>query len=113
MIWPFKRQNRGPEQTGIPAELTAAIEAAAVTFRDFGGEDEAPRVLVKVTGLGAFYWEGLKPTAERISRAFPNLPAPTCRKAARLVADAVASRNRGDFRRKPRPRNRWVWGWED
>lgn len=102
-------------QTDIPAELVAAIESAMVTPRGTGGEDDEPRMMIKIVGLGAFYWEGLQPAAERISRAYPDLPAATCRKAARLIASVVGSRNRGEFRNNGRRRSGWVnsWSYED
>lgn len=96
--------------TAVPAELVASIESAVVTFRDYGDDDGGARVLVKVSGVGAFYWTGLDDAAKRVGRAWPDLPETTARKAARLLASVMASRNRGEFKDKPQ-RMSWVNSW--
>ncbi|SFB94933.1 hypothetical protein SAMN05660479_00931 [Microbulbifer thermotolerans] len=107
--WPFNKQE--PEH-GIPADLSTAIEAASVVFRDFGGEDGEGRLLVRVAGTGAWYWSGTNEAAERFQRMH-DLPPATARKAARLLASVVASRNRAEYRQPRQRRSSWVFsGWE-
>lgn len=99
------------QDQGVPEWLALALGNAVVTER--GADDEGnPRVMVRVTGLGAWYFQGIRPTADRIAR-HTDLPPATCRKAARILADVLASQNLARAKgRQPRRKN-WVYdGWE-
>lgn len=98
-----------PAEQGIPAWLVAALTNAWVAER--GTDDEGnPRLMVRVSGLGAWHWEGINPAAERIAR-HTELPLATCRKAARILADVLARRNHARAMGKPH-RKTWVNSWE-
>lgn len=107
----FGRGDAAPSDLsgGVPADLALAIEAASVTNR---GEPDPEtgdvRVMVRAAGLGAFYFEGIDPTAERIARQWPNVSPQGARRAARLLASVVAAHNRDTYRRRDR-RGGWVW----
>lgn len=98
-----------PPAGHIPADL---VEAIGATMAQPRGEPDPEtgdvRVLVKVAGLGAWYWEGVNPAADRIARHYPELPSKTCRRAAQLLASVLASRNRAE-RMGPKKRGGWVW----
>lgn len=108
MIWPFRKAKGGDS---LPPDLAASIESATVVFRS-QDEDGNPRCLVRVAGTGSWYFDGLTEAAERFQRMH-DLPPATARKAARLLASVVASRNRGEYRQPRRRRSSWVWAWEE
>lgn len=101
----LKPKRQGAES--VPPHLVAAIEAAVVTFRDHGDPESGPRLLVKVSGLGCWFWTGTAEAAERFQRMH-DLPPATARKAARLLAATVAAKNRGEYRQPGRRRSGWV-----
>ena len=91
----------------LPRDLILALERASVMDRV--GADDDSRILIHAAGLGSFHWHGLKPAAERIARHYPDLPAASCRYAARLLASIVADRNRQAFRGHRAQRRGWVY----
>lgn len=91
----------------LPRDLILALERASIMDR--GGADDDSRILIHAAGLGSFHWHGLKPAAERIARHYPDLPPPSCRYAARLLASIVADRNRQAFRGHRPQRRGWVY----
>lgn len=107
MSWLLNRHKQ--EETGIPADLVASIESADIMFRPSVDETGAPRVMVRAVGLGAFHYEGKREAAERIARMC-GLPAATARRAAGLLAQVVAHRNReaGQTRRARKPCSSYV-----
>lgn len=104
---------RGGDETApadrLPRELVLAIERATIAERgDPDPETGDVRIFVQVVGVGTFYWEGTKPAAARIERHWPELSAAGARRAARLLGDVIASRNRAEFRGDGSRRG-WVW----
>ena len=98
MSWLRRRQEQ--DETSIPMELIASIETADIAFRPSVDDTGAPRVLVRASGLGAFHYEGKAETADRITRMW-GLPHATARRAAKLLAQAVAQRNRDMHAARP------------
>lgn len=98
------------KELGLPEWLAQALGNAVITER--GSDDEGnPRIMVRVAGLGAWYYDGLRPTAERIER-HTGLPPATCRKAARILADVLASQNLARAKGRQARRKTWVNEWE-
>ncbi len=96
--------------TGVPHELTVAIEAATVITR---GEPDPEtgdiRLLVKVHTLGSWYWQGVDDAAERVGRHWSELSPHQCKRAAHLLATIISAVNRRSFNHASR--RSWVWDW--
>lgn len=98
MSWLSRRRQQ--DDTGVPMELIASIETADIVFRPSVDETGAPRVLVRASGLGAFHYEGQAEAADRIARLWA-VPKATARRAAKLLAQTVAKRNRDAHSARP------------
>lgn len=106
-------RTRDPETApaGLPPELLASITAAGVIWRPGAEEGDPARAVVTVRTLGRFYWDGPTDAAARIRRAYPDLTGPEARRAALLLGDVIASRNRvaaRGFSTRPVP---WALRW--
>jgi hypothetical protein len=111
MSW-FNWLKRPSEQEqGVPEWLAQALGNAIVSARESADADGDPRVMVRVAGMGCWYWQGINPTAERIAR-HTDLPPATCRKAARILADVLASQNLAHAKGRQLRRKTWVTEWE-
>jgi hypothetical protein len=99
----------------VPESLAAAINAAEVTARaEPDGETGHDRVIVRVRGLGEWYFGNLKHTTERIKRHHPDLSETAARRAARLLTAVVAAgqrRRRAPIERRAGRGIGWVWDW--
>jgi hypothetical protein len=95
----------------LPAELIASIERMAV-LRRTAGDDGAPRVAIKIPGVGSLYLGESADLRARIRAAYPDLSEACARRAVALIEAEIARRNRGDFRQRPE-RKSWVWGWQN
>lgn len=106
-------RERDPDtgRAGLPPELLAAITAAGVIWRPGAEEGDPARAIVTVRTVGRFYFDGRDDAAARIRRAYPDLTAPEARRAALLLGDVIASRNRVSargFSTRPVP---WALRW--
>lgn len=98
----FKRRTEADE-AGIPPEVSAAIEAAAVVFRA-PGDDGEPRAVVQLPGLAG--WLHGDRDAERLAKAF-GLSAAQSQRAARHLTARVALAGRGELPQ----RSNWIHEW--
>lgn len=100
------------EPVPLPPELLKGITYATIAARP-GADPESgdSRVLVQSPALGAFYWQGTRPAAERIAKRWPEIGPAGARRAAALLASTVAGRMRGEFQGRRRGRRSWVWNW--
>lgn len=110
MLGLFRKATGGDHTPRLPPELLAAIERMAV-LRRTPGEDGAPRVAIKIPGLGSFYIGEDADLRARIRTAYPELSEPCARRAVAMIESEIARRNREDFRQRPE-RKSWVWGWQ-
>jgi hypothetical protein len=104
-----RRGDAAPDR--LPAELVAAIERMGI-LRRTPGDDGAPRVAIKIPGVGSAYLNESADLCARILRAYPDLSEACARRAVVLIEAEVARRNREDFRQRPE-RKSWVWGWQN
>ena len=111
MLGLFRKATGGNNPPRLPAELVAAIERMAV-LRRTAGDDGAPRVAIKIPGLGSLYLGESANLIERIRVAYPELSEPCARRAVAMIEAEIARRNREDFRQRPE-RKSWVWGWQN
>lgn len=103
------RDNAPPVRQPLPRELLLAIERATIAARGEPDADGDQRITVHAVGLGSFNWEGTKPAAARILRHWPEIEAAGARRAARLLADTIANRQRADFSGDRGRRGSWVF----
>lgn len=87
-------RNPEPSTAGIPPELLTAINAAGVTWRTSGDDSSTSRPIVRVRGLGVWYWDGVLDAAARVRFHFPELTPGEARRVAALIGDQVAAQNR-------------------
>ena len=111
MLGLFRKASGGDHPPRLPAELIASIERMAV-LRRTAGDDGAPRVAIKIPGVGSLYLGESADLRARILRAYPDLSEACARRAVSLIEAEVARRNREDFRQRPE-RQSWVWGWQN
>jgi len=104
----FGKKTAAPARAGLPPELVLAIEGCAVFFRGVNEQGEA-RAVVRVTGLGMFNHDGIKETADRVGRHWPELSPQQCKRAAKLIADQIGKRNQEGPKAK---RRNWLNSWE-
>ena len=98
---------------GVPDELVAAIQSASVVKRSAPDHETGEtRIILRISGLGSFAWEGIGPAASRVARHYPELPSRTCRRAAQLIAGVAAREVRFTHRRALEKRG-WVWSWQE
>lgn len=107
----FRGRESAPSTDRLPRDLVLAIERATVAARGDLDDEGDSRILIHAASLGSFYYHGQKPAAERIARHWPNLSPACCRRAARLLADTIAQRNRAEFRGDRGWRGGWVFDW--
>lgn len=100
----------GKPGDGLPEELSLVIAQATILFRPGRSDDDDGRLLVRVTGLGMWFWDGERDAADRVSRAYPELTRRACLKAARLIGGEVGRHNREKTRGE---RRNWVLDWDD
>ena len=84
----------------LPFELVVAIEAAEVFWRPSRADDDDAMPVVRIVGIGNWVFVDIADTAGRVARAFPDLPLPHCRRAAKLIAAQIGVRNRQAFNRR-------------
>lgn len=111
MLGLFYKVTGGNNPPRLPAELIASIERMAV-LRRTAGDDGAPRVAIKIPGVGSLYLGESADLRARIRAAYPDLSEACARRAVALIEAEVARRNREDFRQRPE-RKSWVWGWQN
>jgi hypothetical protein len=73
-------------------------------------EEGAPRVAVRIPGVGSCWLGEQTDLPERIRRAFPELSEACARRAVALVEAELGQRNRRAHRGQPE-RPSWVWSW--
>lgn len=88
--------------SALPADLVVAIDAAEVFWRPSRADDEEAGPIVRVVGLGRWVFSDLSETADRVVRAYPELPSHLCSRAAKLILAQIARRNRESAGRRPR-----------
>lgn len=99
------------QEQAVPDWLAVAIDRAVITERSQDDEGN-PRIMVKVAGMGSWYFDGIGHSAKRIER-HTGLPPVACRTAARLLADSIASKNLARARGKGSRKNSFVFnGWD-
>ena len=111
MLSLFRKATGGNNPPRLPAELLAAIERMAI-LRRTAGDDGAPRVAIKIPGLGSLHIGEGSNLIERIRKAYPELSEACARRAVALIEAEITRRNREDFRQRPE-RKSWVWGWQN
>jgi hypothetical protein len=111
MLSLFRKATGGNNPPRLPAELVASIERMAV-LRRTAGDVGAPRVAIKIPGVGSCYLGEDSNLHARIQRAYPDLSEACTRRAVALIEAEIARRNREDFRQRPE-RKSWVWGWQN
>ena len=111
MLGLFYKVTGGNNPPRLPAELIASIERMAV-LRRTAGDDGAPRVAIKIPGVGSLYLGESANLIERIRTAYPELSETCARRAVAMIEAEIARRNREDFRQRPE-RKSWVWGWQN
>lgn len=110
MLGLFRKATGGDHPPRLPAELLASIERMAI-LRRTAGDDGAPRVAIKIPGVGSLYLGETANLIERIRAAHPELSDTCARRAVALIEAEIARRNREDFRARPE-RKSWVWNWQ-
>lgn len=98
----------GQRDDALPADVVGFVTSASVFYRPDPMRPDEDAAIMKIEGVGQFYWDGVADTAERLGRAFPELSPTQRRKAARLAHAQLGKRNRS-----PRVMERpsWVWDW--
>ena len=92
----------------LPADLVASIEAATIMHRESAAHDGDVVPIVRIIGVGMFYWDGIEEAAKTLGRAYPELSPVQRRKAARLLMAQIGKRNQ---RVRPDASCNWAMDW--
>jgi len=82
-----------PPATALPSELVLAIETAEVFWRPSRANDDEAGPIVNVVGVGRWVYNTADEAADRVARAYPELPRNLCLRAAHLIYAQVGRRN--------------------
>lgn len=82
-----------PPATALPAELVLAIESAEVYWRPSRADDAEAGPIVRIVGMGSWVFRDVEDAADRVARAYPDLPRNMCLRAGHLVWAQVGRRN--------------------
>lgn len=84
----------------LPDELVLSIDTAEVFWRPSRADDEDAAPVVRIVGVGMWCFNGIQDAAERVAKAYPDLPPAHCHRAAKLISAHIGRRNREAFERR-------------
>ena len=106
---PLPAYTSPPHPRRLPAELVAAIESAHIIFREPHDETTDGFIMVTISSVGRWNWDGRDDAAKRVLRSYPELDKAGARRAADLIAAQIGRRSRP--RSRASGRTSWMNDW--